>query len=250
MLSKSLESHRRLMLSCKRDTLSFSLNPVGEINIHRYDTHGVFSAPRALFMFRSFGHEQSSVLDGGLPRWEFEGLPTESGPVAEIPRTEYPAPTLASENIRNYEQMVSNAAKELSDPLAEIVLDARAHGRYTGADPEPRGLPSGHMPHSLSLPFNAFLQNNSVHHHSGATFTTYLPPKELQRKLEDAVGTEYTRLILEGQRRVTTTCGSGMTAGILWLGLKLINETTPVALYDESWMGYASRPQSKIDKGV
>jgi hypothetical protein len=26
--------------------------------------------------------------------------------------------------------MVSNAAKELSDPLAEIVLDARAHGRY------------------------------------------------------------------------------------------------------------------------
>ena len=24
-----------------------------------------------------------------------------------------------------------------------------------------------------------------------------------------------------------------MTAGILWLGLKLINETTPVALYDE-----------------
>ena len=26
--------------------------------------------------------------------------------------------------------MVSNAAKDLSDPLAEIVLDARAHGRY------------------------------------------------------------------------------------------------------------------------
>jgi thiosulfate/3-mercaptopyruvate sulfurtransferase len=104
--------------------------------------------------------------------------------------------------------------------------------RYTGADPEPRGLPSGHMPHSFSLPFNAFLQKNSGHH-SGATFTTFLPPKELRRNLEDAVGTEYARLILDGQRRVTTTCGSGMTAAILWLGLKLINETTPVALYDE-----------------
>jgi thiosulfate/3-mercaptopyruvate sulfurtransferase len=145
--------------------------------------------------------------------------------------------------------MVSNAAKELSDPLAEIVLDARAHGRYTGADPEPRGLPSGHMPHSFSLPFSAFLQKNSGHH-SGATFSTFLPPRELHRKLEDAVGTENAGLILDGQRRVTTTCGSGMTAGILWLGLKLINETTPVALYDESWMGYASRPQSKIDKDV
>ena len=104
--------------------------------------------------------------------------------------------------------------------------------RYTGADPEPRGLPSGHMPYSFSLPFGAFLQKNSGHY-SGATFTTFLPPKELRWKLEDAVGTETARLILEGQRRVTTTCGSGMTAGILWLGLKLINETTPVALYDE-----------------
>lgn len=105
--------------------------------------------------------------------------------------------------------------------------------RYTGADPEPRGLPSGHMPHSFSLPFSAFLQKKNAGHQSGATFTTFLPPKELRRKLEDAVGTENARLILEGQRRVTTTCGSGMTAGILWLGLKLVNETTPVALYDE-----------------
>ncbi len=88
------------------------------------------------------------------------------------------------------------------------------------------------MPHSFSLPFGAFLQKNSGQT-SGASFTTFLPPKELRRKLEDAVGTEYARLILEGQRRVTTTCGSGMTAGVLWLGLKLINETTPVALYDE-----------------
>ena len=104
--------------------------------------------------------------------------------------------------------------------------------RYTGADPEPRGLPSGHMPHSFSLPFSAFLQKNSDHY-SGATFTTFLPPEELHRNLEAAVGAEYARLILEGQRRVTTTCGSGMTAGILWLGLKLIDETTPVALYDE-----------------
>jgi thiosulfate/3-mercaptopyruvate sulfurtransferase len=88
------------------------------------------------------------------------------------------------------------------------------------------------MPHSFSLPFSAFLQTNSDPH-SGATFTTFLPPNELHRKLDDAVGTEYTQLIIEGQRPVTTTCGSGMTAGILWLGLKLIKETTPVALYDE-----------------
>ncbi len=119
-----------------------------------------------------------------------------------------------------------------SATLRHVRIRSDAVCRYTGADPEPRGLPSGHMPHSFSLPFNAFLQTNSDHH-SGATFTTFLPVNELRRKLEDAVGTEYTKLILEGQRQVITTCGSGMTAGILWLGLKLIKETTPVALYDE-----------------
>lgn len=67
----------------------------------RYDSQGIFSAPRALFMFRSFGHEKSSVLDGGLPGWETEGLPTETGPANEISRSQYPAPTLVSENLKS-----------------------------------------------------------------------------------------------------------------------------------------------------
>jgi thiosulfate/3-mercaptopyruvate sulfurtransferase len=59
-------------------------------------------------MFRSFGHDQSSVLDGGLPGWEIEGLPTEAGPVMEVPRStgKYPAPTLAPENIRSEPSIV------------------------------------------------------------------------------------------------------------------------------------------------
>jgi thiosulfate/3-mercaptopyruvate sulfurtransferase len=105
--------------------------------------------------------------------------------------------------------------------------------RFIGLDPEPRvGLSSGHIPHSFSLPFNAFLQTNPTPN-SEKTFTTFLSPNELRRKLVGAVGTEYARLILEGKRGVTTTCGSGMTAGVLWLGLKLINESTSVSLYDE-----------------
>jgi thiosulfate/3-mercaptopyruvate sulfurtransferase len=111
--------------------------------------------------------------------------------------------------------------------------------RYAGSDPEPRpGLSSGHIPHSFSLPFNVFLQTNTIPD-SSKTFTTYLPPNELRRKLADAVGTEYAQLIIEGKRGVATTCGSGMTAGILWLGLKLIEESTFVALYDE--VGYIQR---------
>lgn len=122
------------------------------------------------------------------------------------------------------------------------------------------------MPNSFSLPYGAFLRTNHIPG-SDKTFTTFLSPNDLRRKLVETVGTEHAQLIFEGKRGVSATCGSGMTAGVLWLGLKLIGESTLVSLYDEvcpcarrrpdillmfsqSWAGYALRPESKIDKGA
>ncbi|KAI0067874.1 thiosulfate sulfurtransferase, partial [Artomyces pyxidatus] len=227
---------------------NFGINTSSHVVL--YDSQGVFSAPRALFMFRSFGHAKSSILNGGLPRWESDGLPTESGPLEAGPKSTYSVPTEDKNAIRSYEQMVDNSKANVSDgPTAELVLDARPRGRYVGSDPEPRpGLSSGHIPHSFSVPFNTFLQTNAVPN-SDKTYTTFLSSDELYKKLVDAVGPQNAQQILEGKRNVTTTCGSGMTAGVLWLGLKLLAESSHVALYDESWTGYASRAQSEIAKG-
>ena len=52
-------------------------------------------------MFRTFGHDNSSVLDGGLPGWETEGLPTETGHAEKILKSSYPVPAFASENVRS-----------------------------------------------------------------------------------------------------------------------------------------------------
>ncbi|TFY72640.1 hypothetical protein EVG20_g372 [Dentipellis fragilis] len=215
-----------------------------------YDSQGIFSSPRALFTFRALGHANSSVLNGGLPRWQAEGLSTHGGPLADVEKSTYPLPSLNDDAIRSYSQVVDNSAYDLSaQPIAELVLDARSRGRYTGEDPEPRpGLPSGHIPSSFSLPFNAFLATNTVPN-STAKYTTFLPPDELRKVLVDAVGPEHAQQILEGKRKVISSCGSGMTAGVLWLGLKIISKSTKVAIYDESWTGYASRAESKIDKG-
>ncbi|THH21566.1 hypothetical protein EW146_g38 [Bondarzewia mesenterica] len=214
-----------------------------------YDSQGIFSSPRALFTFKAFGHHRASVLDGGLPRWEAEGLSTESGPPDDVRKTSYPALAPDESIIKSYTQVVNNSEIELSkDPTAELVLDARARGRYLGTDPEPRpGLPSGHIPHSFSIPFNAFLRTNTVPN-STTMYTTFLPPAELRQKLVESVGEDNTQAIIRGERKVITSCGSGMTAGVLWLGLKLIAESSRVAIYDESWTGYASRKGSKIDK--
>ena len=86
------------------------------------------------------------------------------------------------------------------------------------------------MPNSLSLPFNLFLQKNVSK--EGVEFTTVLPPAEIRQAIEEAIGPDQVEDVLSGQRSVVTSCGSGMTAGVLWLGLQLIGAKN-VALYDE-----------------
>jgi thiosulfate/3-mercaptopyruvate sulfurtransferase len=104
--------------------------------------------------------------------------------------------------------------------------------RYLGTDPEPRpGLSSGHIPHSFSLPFNVFLQTHSSPN-SSTQFTTYLPLSEIHKAFVDAIGAEQAESVIKGERPIITSCGSGMTAGVLWLGLKLLG-VDKVGLYDE-----------------
>ncbi|EMD41706.1 hypothetical protein CERSUDRAFT_79345 [Gelatoporia subvermispora B] len=200
-----------------------------------YDTHGVFSSPRALYMFRSFGHERSSILDGGFPAWRAANLPTAGGEPALPERSSYPVPALDPEAVVDYEGILVNEGKDPErDPAAFIVLDARSQGRFAGTDPEPRpGLPSGHIPHSFSLPFQAFLNAPS----DGQPYATLRTPKDIRSSLEGALPSEHLQAILEGRRPVTASCGSGMTAGILWLGLRSLG--AKAAIYDESWTGYA-----------
>ncbi|KAI3621851.1 thiosulfate sulfurtransferase [Moniliophthora roreri] len=210
-----------------------------------YDTHGVFSSPRALYMFRSFGHTESSIINGGLPRWVSEGLPTESGSAEPPRKADYPKPSFDELAVRSYEQMVNNSFGDIMSPQTELVLDARSRGRYLGSEPEPRpGLSSGHIPNSFSLPFTLFLQS---HETPDSSFTTFKPAPEVLKALEESIGPKNAQSVVNGEKGVITSCGSGMTAGILWLGLKLLG-SRKVSLYDESWTGYAMRPESKIDK--
>ncbi|KAH9937486.1 Rhodanese-like domain-containing protein [Fomitopsis serialis] len=265
-----------------------------ESHVVMYDTHGVFSSPRALYMFRAFGHHRSSILDGGLPAWIAYGSPTNNGDPEPVPTTTYPVPKLDDRVVRSYEQIVANSALDPSrDSLADIVLDARSKDRYLGTAPEPRaGLSSGHIPHSLSLPFASLLntvpaptpaprtslpvppaqtapalsahppqldspsaRTPELEPPTGAfpwalpeQYTTLKTSTQILGVLEAALGRERLEEVLEGRRGVVASCGSGMTAGVVWLALQMVGAKGAPAIYDESWTGYAMRPESKIEK--
>jgi thiosulfate/3-mercaptopyruvate sulfurtransferase len=90
-----------------------------------YDTTGLFSAARVWWMLKTMGATRVQVLDGGLPRWRDDGLPTVSGPsVADAKDF--------------YANMAPDAVASLDDVRAALaqdaqVVDARAAPRFAGA---------------------------------------------------------------------------------------------------------------------
>ncbi|CAO1636845.1 unnamed protein product [Parajaminaea phylloscopi] len=213
-----------------------------------YDTQGVFSSPRVAFTFSSFGHRRVSVLNGGLPAWKEAGLPLDEASLSSVDKTlaepqeshGYPLPELKTGAIRTYEEMLANV-KSLAKH--QQVLDARPKARFDGTAPEPRqGMSSGHMPRATSLPFSQLLE--TVTSKTGDTYTVLKEQPALYQLLSRG---EPPLLDFESLRHdsssgapaITATCGSGMTAAIIWLALQTLGVET--SIYDESWMGWAGR---------
>ena len=180
-----------------------------------YATDGIGTAPRAWWMFRLFGHERVSVLDGGLPAWTAAGGSLVKGPAAAAPRT-FRA-VLEPARIRDLAAVRANLAT-----AGELLVDARSAGRFAGTEPEPRpGLRGGHVPGSVSLPYQTLLDGPRM-----------LPPDALRARLEAAGVT--------GDQRPVLTCGSGVSACTLALGLTLTGRDD-WAVYDGSWSEWGGR---------
>jgi thiosulfate/3-mercaptopyruvate sulfurtransferase len=185
-----------------------------------YDQKGINSAPRGWWLFRLFGHEHVAVLDGGLPRWRAAGFPLETGAPPPPTAATY-LPRLTGTRLAG----LGDVQRALADASA-LVLDARAAGRFNGTAPEPRpGLPSGHMPGARNLPFTELL----------AADGTLLPPAALAARFA-AAG-------VDGSRPVITSCGTGVTACVLALGLRRAG-LPDAAVYDGSWTEWANRPDT------
>jgi thiosulfate/3-mercaptopyruvate sulfurtransferase len=176
-----------------------------------YDSGGWVAGPRAWWMFLSYGHDKVRVLEGGLKKWRSEGRAVESGEVRPRPTT-FKA-TFDEARVRSMEQLVANLASQ-----AEQVIDARAAERFEGRAAEPRpGLRGGHIPASRNVPYN-----NLFDPATGA-----MKPLDELRKIFTGAGVKLDAPIV-------TSCGSGVSAGVLTIALYRLGLTN-TALYDGSW---------------
>ncbi|MFO1059152.1 MAG: 3-mercaptopyruvate sulfurtransferase [Dongiaceae bacterium] len=176
-----------------------------------YDAHGLMSAARAWWMFRAFGHDRVALLDGGLPKWLAEGRPVESGAARAQPRSF--AARLDAGRVRDKAALLANLKSR-----REQVIDARAAGRFNGTEPEVwPGRRPGHIPGASNLPF-----------------TDLLDPRDKTLLPADALAARFAAAGAAPGRPLVVSCGSGVTAAVLALGLHLIGRDD-VALYDGSW---------------
>lgn len=174
-----------------------------------YDHHGIYSAPRAWWIFKTMGHDNVAVLDGGFPAWKSANLPIAI-------QANYDG------NVGNFEANYQpNLIKSVEEVLANldqndvVILDARSDGRFHGTDPEPRAhLKGGHIPGSQNLPSSKIIKNGK------------LLPKEELKEIYDAFHLE--------NKEVIFTCGSGMTACIIALGAEVAGHESK-SIFDGSW---------------
>ncbi|MEJ1159497.1 3-mercaptopyruvate sulfurtransferase [Prosthecomicrobium sp. N25] len=188
-----------------------------------YDGIGLFSAPRVWWTFRVFGARDVCILEGGFPKWRAEGRPVSDEAVVRQPRH------FTARMDHGMVRDVEDVKRALASGSAQVV-DARPADRFRGEAPEPRpGLSSGHMPGALNVPFAAIVADGKL-------------------RSPESLAETFAAAGVDPARPVITTCGSGVSAAILWLALESMGHNR-LGLYDGSWTEWASRDDTEIVSG-
>jgi thiosulfate/3-mercaptopyruvate sulfurtransferase len=216
-----------LLMLPSKDQFSAHVGTLGISNddlVVVYDSQGVRTSPRAWWMFRVFGHDKVMVLDGGLPKWRRENRPTATGPMVSDART-------FNAELRAGLLLDAQGMMQVQANRSVQVVDARPVNRYWGTAAEPRGnIPSGHMPWSKSVPSDLVVN-----------------PRSGELLPLSVIRTNFQTAGVDIKEPAATTCGWGVAACRLALGLYLLGNTD-VAVYDGSWLEWASLDDALIER--
>ena len=212
----------------RKEQFCFELSKLNILDSHHvvfYDGLGIFSAARAWWLLKLFGFTSVSVLDGGLPKWVSENRPV----TAKLSVSQ------SSQITSKFDDQIVCDWKKVKFFMANTpgqIIDARPASRFSGLESEPRpGLRSGHIPGSTNICYKDLLNDDQT-----------LKSKELLLNIFKSKGVDLANPII-------TSCGSGVTAAILFLALELVG-ATDLAIYDGSWAEWGQREDLDIETNL
>ncbi|KPK32469.1 MAG: hypothetical protein AMJ66_06515 [Betaproteobacteria bacterium SG8_40] len=212
-----------------RETFAREVGALGiDNNTHviAYDTPGLYSAARVWWLFRQYGYDRVSILDGGLKAWQAEGRELEQGDVTPKPATFLPGKERdLYAGWRDVLNVSGNGGAQ--------ILDARTPGRFAGTETDRYpGARPGHIPGSRNLYWAELLNKET---------RKLLPVEEIRKRVEDAG--------ISAEQPLVLSCGSGLTACILALGLHLSGRDD-WRVYDGSWDEWGRNHELPVQTGV
>jgi thiosulfate/3-mercaptopyruvate sulfurtransferase len=178
------------------------------------DATGIWAA-RLWWLFRSFGHDDIAVLDGGLKAWSSANLPLEHGPAAVVARSEFPVRPRKGFFVDKDEVRAIVEGRTPGVLVCVLRPPVFAGTEQTYARP-------GHIPGSINLPFGELLDADN----------RFLPADALRRQLAP---------LIESKERVVAYCGGGITAAGTALALSIFGADN-VTVYDGSLSEWSADP--------
>ena len=199
-----------------------------EDHIVVYDFSDTYSSCRLWWSLKYFGHENVSVLDGGMKKWLKENKATSKeineniGKFSNIDKINTKNRYKVSENaewVKNKSQIDLNIKN-----TSFQTVDARSRERFEGKVDEPRpGLKRGCIVGSKNIPFKDCIDSET---------NTFKKKSELIKI--------FSQNNVDTSKPIVFTCGSGITACVLGMAYFLISGKSAV-IYDGSWSEYGKK---------
>lgn len=187
-----------------------------------YGDEGAIGPCRLYWMFKVFGLPNVQLMNGTFAKWKREGLPVEKGDEtwqnSRRDRNDEDFQFTLNKNLVVDMDYVRNVVKEDRTKSVNLI-DARTEEKFNG----------GHVPGAHNILFYEFLGADEA----------FKSPEEIRAIVE-------TKKI-DISQPVRTSCGSGMTACVLWTGFNLIG-AKDTAVYDGSWAEWSKHTDNPIEK--
>lgn len=183
------------------------------------------------FLFYSMGHDENKIkiLDGGLERWQKEGLPVESGdepkrkPAKYLPKPRYEVVASKEDvlkHVKNYESGVDDGI---------ILVDTRTFLEFTGRQDMEGIKRSGHIPGAKFVYWRWFEGKD----------TTYKPLEKLAEEIK--------KINLDLNKKIILYCTIGNRSSFVFIPLKALG-ARDVKIYTGSWYEWGNDETLPVER--